>query len=183
MFILYIVIIPKKSIIINIETPTKKVKQIKKIKKNKKMLDSIKKIWYNKTIENKKPNNKKKGGRCNMEKMTNVKALEFAIENGDFPTEVVEKLTKMRDAYANKSGNRKPTTKQVENEALKADILAILGEDGQTATQIYETIAATGKYADLSLARVTAALTQMYAKGEGTIDRIVEKRKPYFKAR
>jgi hypothetical protein len=26
------------------------------------MLDSIKKIWYNKTIENKKPNNKKERG-------------------------------------------------------------------------------------------------------------------------
>lgn len=118
-----------------------------------------------------------------MEKMTNVKALEFAIENGDFPAEVVEKLVKMRDTYANKSGNRKPTARQKENIDLKADILAVLDADGQTATQVFEAIANTGKYEEISLSRVTAALTQMYAKGEGIIDRFVEKRKAYFRTK
>lgn len=116
-----------------------------------------------------------------MEKMTNVKAIAYAIENGNFPAEVVEKLEKIKASYENKSGNRKPTKTQVENEKVKADILNVLTDEGQTATQICEAI--KGDYEEMSLAKVTALLTQLYDKGNGVIDRYTEKRKAYFRAK
>ena len=38
-----------------------------------------------------------------MEKMTNAKALTYAIENGNFPAEVTEKLAKMLEQVQKKS--------------------------------------------------------------------------------
>ena len=45
-----------------------------------------------------------------MTKLTNVKAIEFVIANcTDLPTEVVEKLEKMKASFEKKaSGERKP---------------------------------------------------------------------------
>ena len=50
------------------------------------------------------------------EKMTNRKALTYALENCDLPTDVAEKFTAMIAALDKKStAERKPTAKQGEN--------------------------------------------------------------------
>ena len=117
-----------------------------------------------------------------MEKITNVKALEYVIDNaGDFPTEIVEKLIKIKEGFEKKaSGNRKPTARQEENEKLKADIVDFI-EGSANAVTASEVLAAfTDKYAELSLPRITAALTAL--NKANLIDRFVDKKKAYFKA-
>ena len=118
-----------------------------------------------------------------MDKMTNVKALEaviaYAEANADaFPTEVVEKITAIRDTYAKKGTNRKPTARQEENVALKDTILAILteAEAPLTATQVLDKVAETVE--GLTLPRVTAQLTAL--KEAGIVTRYVDKKKALF---
>lgn len=117
-----------------------------------------------------------------MEKITNVKALEYVIDNGgDFPTEIMEKLIKIKEGFEKKaSGNRKPTARQEENVRLQADIKAFIeSEDGAvTASEVLAVFA--DKYAELSLPRISAQLTAL--KEAGKIDRYMDKKKAYFKA-
>ena len=70
------------------------------------------------------------------EKMTNAKALMFVKDNYDLPSDVAEKIDKMIVSYANKSANRKPTAKQVENDGLKDIILAVVTDEGATVSDI-----------------------------------------------
>ena len=93
----------------------------------------------------------------NADKMTNVKALAFAIENGvDFPTDVVEKLKAIKASYEKKSVNKKPTANQVENEALKDKIVEALAENGnKTATEVMDMVGLK------SCAKATSLLTAL----------------------
>lgn len=113
-----------------------------------------------------------------MEKMTNVKALAYVLENTDLPTEVAEKVAKIKETFENKSGNRKPTARQEANAALKADIKAFVeANEGVSATEVLEAVKDT--YPDANLPRVTAQLTAL-AKAEEII-RYTEKKKAFFK--
>lgn len=113
-----------------------------------------------------------------MEKMTNVKALAYVLENTTLPTEVVEKIEKIKASFENKSGNRKPTARQEENVTLKADIKAfVTANDGVSATEVLEAV--KDNYKDLTLPRVTAQLTALDKEKE--IVRYTEKKKAFFK--
>lgn len=114
-------------------------------------------------------------------KMTNAMALEIAIdvmkENNQYD-EVVEKLQKMLIQTNKKSSaNKKPTATQVENEELKVKILAHLETvEKQTVSEMMKAIP---ELAELTNQRVTSLVTSLYK--DGKVDRIVEKRKAYFK--
>lgn len=111
-----------------------------------------------------------------MEKMTNVKALAFAIENGNFPTEVVEKLTAIKTSYENKASNKKPTANQKENETIKAQIVEFLANGGTyTATEVMKGIGLE------SIQKVSALLSQL-TKAE-VIVKTVDKKKALFSAK
>lgn len=119
-----------------------------------------------------------------MKKMTNVKALEavlaYAEANEDaFTAEVVEKVAAIRDTYAKKDTNRKPTARQEENVTLKAKIVEVLAdaEGGLTATQVLNAIA--NEFEGLTLPRVTAQLTALDKAKE--ITRFVDGKKALFK--
>lgn len=63
----------------------------------------------------------------NTDKMTNIKALTFILDNVDgLPDEVTEKLIKMRESYEKKSTSRKPTAAQVANVELSERVLDFL---------------------------------------------------------
>lgn len=68
--------------------------------------------------------------------MTYVEALEIAIATVD--SEVAEKLTALKAQVAKKRTSSKPTKTQVENEAIKEQILAVLAdcEEGVTVKEI-----------------------------------------------
>lgn len=111
-----------------------------------------------------------------MEKMTNVKALAYAIENGNFPTEVVDKLTSIKTSFENKSANKKPTANQKENEVFKTTILEVL-ESGKalTVTEIQKADETLGA---LSNQRVSAILRQLV--DAQAVVKTVDKKKSYF---
>jgi len=111
--------------------------------------------------------------------MTNKEALNYAIANID-NEEVVAKLTKMVEALDRKAENRKPTEKQIQNEAFKAQIIEYLtGLDGEgkTVTEIQMAIP------DLNPAQVPNQRASAIIRGlveAGTLRKYVEKRKSYF---
>jgi hypothetical protein len=114
------------------------------------------------------------------EKMTNRKALTFALENCNLPAEVAEKFTAMIAALDKKSGaERKPTAKQTENEGVRAALVEFISEnmsgDGFTCGDLIKVCPAVeGK----SNQYVSAILRQAVNAGElskGTV-----KRRTYF---
>ena len=112
-----------------------------------------------------------------MEKMTNVKALEFVLANCELNTEIKEKLEKMKAQFEKKNGaERRPTANQQENAELKFAILDGM-EVGKkyTITDLMKSIV---EIADLSNQRVSALVRQL--KDEGKVVRTEEKRKAYF---
>lgn len=112
-----------------------------------------------------------------MEKMTYVKALNIAIECGALPTEVVEKLTALRDAQEKRThAVHKPTANQVANDGFKGDILAHM-ESGKGYT-ITELIQVVPTLSEVSNQRVSAIVRQMVA--DGLVTREEVKRKAYF---
>lgn len=110
-----------------------------------------------------------------MKKMTYVEALNFAIEALD-NEEVVDRLTALRDATIKRnSADRKPTKTQAENEAIKADILAVLADGvARTVTEVMAEVPAL-----TSNQKASALMTQL--KEGGLVTRELIKRKAYFK--
>lgn len=112
-----------------------------------------------------------------MEKMTNVKAINYVLANAELPTDVKEKLEKMREQFVKKnSAERKPTATQTENAGLKVAILNAMVE-GQAYT-ITDLMKSVPELADLSNQRVSAIVRQLKDEGEVTREEI--KRKAYF---
>jgi hypothetical protein len=112
-----------------------------------------------------------------MEKMTNVKALAYVLANADLPTEVAEKLTKMKEQFEKKnSAEKKPTAQQVANMAIQTAILEGM-ESGRlyTITELIKEIPACN---DLTNQRVSAIIRSMLGI---SVERVEEKRKAYFR--
>lgn len=116
-----------------------------------------------------------------MEKVTNVKALEYVVENfgAEMPTEVAEKVRKILESYKTKSANRKPTKAQEENVTIKATILDVLKNAGKPLT-IAEIQAGDETLAGLTNQKVSALLTQLGEKGTGEVVKTMDKKKAYF---
>ena len=112
-----------------------------------------------------------------MEKITNVKALEYVMDNCELPADVKEKLGKMKDQFVKKnSAERKPTATQSENANLKVAILG--GMATGKAYTITDLMKCIPELSDLSNQRVSAIVRQL--KDEGSVTREEIKRKAYF---
>jgi predicted Fe-Mo cluster-binding NifX family protein len=112
-----------------------------------------------------------------MEKMTNVKALNFVLSNCDLTAEVREKIEKMKVQFEKKnSAEKKPTATQIANEGIKSVILETIGDKSVTITELQKL---NVELAELSNQKISALLKQMVA--EGTIIREEIKRKAFFK--
>lgn len=112
-----------------------------------------------------------------MEKMTNVKALDYVLANATLPTDVKEKLETMKAQFVKKNfADRKPTATQTENAGLKVAIINAM-EVGKAYT-ITDLMKCVPELADLSNQRVSAIVRQL--KDEGTVVREEIKRKAYF---
>ena len=114
----------------------------------------------------------------NAEKMTYVTALTAAIENGNLPTEVVEKLTALRTQQMKRNtAEKKPTKVQEANVGIKQVILTAL--EGQEAKTVSEIQTLTPELGELSNQKVASLVRQLVE--EGKLIRLEEKRKAYFK--
>lgn len=114
-----------------------------------------------------------------MTKWTYVEAVRFAINAlpEDAPQEVVDKLEALREQLAKRkgSGSNKPTKAQRENVGVKANIVEFLN---QTCGLYSATDVATA--VGISCQKASALLGQL--KDEGSVERIVEGKRVYFKA-
>ena len=111
-----------------------------------------------------------------MEKITNVKALAYVLENCDLSTEYREKIEKMKAQFEKKnSAEKKPTATQVANEGIKSVILETLGVKSMTITEMQK---ANSELAELSNQKLSALLKQMTESG--SVKREEIKRKAYF---
>ena len=112
-----------------------------------------------------------------MEKITNVKALAYVLENCELPKEYAEKVEKMKAQFEKKnSAEKKPTATQIANEGIKNVILETLGEKSMTITEMQK---ANSELAELSNQKISALLKQMTENGSVVREEI--KRKAYFK--
>lgn len=112
------------------------------------------------------------------EKLTYVAALTYAIENGNLPAEIAEKLIALRTQQEKRnSGEKKPTKVQEANIGLKQVILTAL--EGQSAKTVSEIQTLAPELADLSNQKVASLVRQLVE--EGKLVRIEEKRKAYFR--
>ena len=114
------------------------------------------------------------------EKMTNRKALTYAIDNCDLPADVREKFEAMIAALDKKAtAERKPTAKQTENEAVRAAVVEFINDnaegDGFTCSDLIKSCPAVeGK----SNQYVSAILRQAVLAGE--VSKGTVKRRTYF---
>lgn len=113
-------------------------------------------------------------------KMTNRKALTYAIENCDLPADVREKFEAMISALDRKATTeRKPTAKQTANADVRASIVEFINEnsegDGFTCSDLLKVCPAVeGK----SNQYVSAILRQAVQAGE--VSKGTVKRRTYF---
>ena len=93
--------------------------------------------------------------------MTYSQALENAITKVD--AETAEKLTALKAQIEKKrtSGSSKPTKTQLENEAIKENILTVLSDEGQTVSEILPQLDETLSSKPLTNQRVSALLRQL----------------------
>jgi len=112
-----------------------------------------------------------------MEKITYIAALNYAIETlTDAPTEIVEKLTALRDQTAKRnSAERKPTKAQQANEELKEVVLETLGLEPMTVTEV---MAQDERLSALSNQKVSALVNALVRDGKAL--KVMDGRKSTF---
>ena len=112
-----------------------------------------------------------------MEKITNVKALAYVLENCDLTDEVREKVEKMKAQFEKKnSAEKKPTANQVANKGIQDAILEGM-EVGKLYT-ITDMIKEIPACADLTNQKVSALIRPLI---NVSIERVEDKRKAYFR--
>ena len=117
----------------------------------------------------------------NKEKMTNKKALQFAIQAiGDTNPEVSEKLQKMIDQLDKKNAApRKKTAQQIKNEEIKVEIANFLAENEGTGFTVSDMLKEIPALEGDSNQHASALVRQLVL--DKTIERYSEKRRTYFR--
>ena len=116
------------------------------------------------------------------DKMTNKKALTYAIENCDLPIEVRDKFEKMIAQLDKKSGaERKPTARQTENAVIRAELIDYInenyveGSDGYTVTDLIKECPAVEGKSNQYVSALLRQAIQEVALSKGSV-----KRRTYF---
>lgn len=102
-----------------------------------------------------------------------MEKYNFTEEERAFIEHEIELLDKK------KSGERKPTATQIANEGLKEIIMEVLNSTEEMLT-VTDIIKSHADLAELSNQKVSSLMTQL--KDAGKVEKVVEKRKSYFKA-
>ena len=111
-----------------------------------------------------------------MEKITNVKALAYVLDNCTLTEEVKAKIEKMKAQFEKKnSAEKKPTATQIANEGIKNVILETIGSGSFTISELQKL---NFELAELSNQKISALLKQMTESG--SVKREEIKRKAYF---
>lgn len=118
-----------------------------------------------------------------VDKMTNRKALTFAIEAiGDSNPEATAKLQKMIEQIDKKNASpKKLTAQQEKNETLKEVIVEFLAEKKPNGYTVSDLIKEIPEFEGDSNQHVSALTSQLVK--DGKIERYTEKRRTYFRAK
>ena len=113
------------------------------------------------------------------EKMTNKVALSYVLMNYELPADVAEKIEGMLIQLEKRSSaERKPSARQIENESLKGKIVETM-----ETNRLYSVGEMLKEFvffpADMTPQRLSAIMTQLVSANK--VERLVEKRKVYFK--
>lgn len=112
-----------------------------------------------------------------MEKMTNVKALNYVLANCELTDEVREKVEKMKVQFEKKnSSEKKPTANQIANQAIVEGMLSEM-EEGKlyTITDMMKELPSCEGQSNQKLSALIRPLIGV------SIERVEEKRKAYFR--
>ena len=113
------------------------------------------------------------------ERFTQLLALPQVKEN----KELVDFINHELELLTNKnSGEKKPTAQQVANEATKKIIADLLTENHNRLFSISEMQKESAELGELTNQRISALLKQMVEATDPIVEKIVDKRKTYFKA-
>ena len=115
------------------------------------------------------------------DKMTNRKALTYAIDNlTDAPAEVIAKLTNMVEQLDKKNASpKKLTAQQVKNEELKEVIVDFLADNADTGFTVSDLLKAIAELEGDSNQHVSALMRQLIEAGK--VVKYSEKRRTYFR--
>lgn len=115
------------------------------------------------------------------DKMTNRKALTYAIDNlTDAPAEVIAKLTKMIEQLDKKNASpKKLTAQQVKNEELKEVIVDFLANNADTGFTVSDLLKAVPELEGDSNQHVSALMRQLIEARK--VEKYSEKRRTYFR--
>ena len=116
--------------------------------------------------------NKKMTKRDYFNALLNIAEVKANGEMVKFIEHELELLAKKNSA------EKKPTAVQIANEGIKSVILETLAENGKMMT-ISEMQKVNAELGEMSNQRISALVRQLLA--DGTVERIEEKRKAYFK--
>jgi hypothetical protein len=109
-----------------------------------------------------------------------IKALKG--EETDVSTDYLVSFVEGRiDVLSRKSGSRKPTKVQAENELAKAKIAEVLTSEGQTVTDIIGKVDFSEFSFNASSQKISALLKQM-VENDHTAVKVVDKKKSLFAA-
>jgi tryptophan 2,3-dioxygenase len=114
-------------------------------------------------------------------KMTYVDALTFAIENGNLPAEVVNKLDALRTQQVKRNtAEKKPTAKQVANLSLADKFYEAIAkaEKPVTVSELIEMVDSEENFSNQKASSIVKKPVDA-----GRVERIVDKRKAYFKVK
>ena len=109
----------------------------------------------------------------NKTNVTYLTAVRYAVENGNFPVEIAEKLSALGDALEKRAhALRKPTTKQKQAAEARDGIPGMM-EPGKryTATEIGKLFGQSSQWASPKLNALVNA---------GVLVKTIDKRKTYF---
>lgn len=113
-----------------------------------------------------------------MEKITYKTAVAFCLENTpEMPAEIRERMEALLESLNKKSSSKKMTPKQEENERMKNEIAAFMGEH-DIAFTISDLIKIIPGYRDLSVNKVSSLVRALVK--DGRANRFERKSKAYF---
>ena len=97
---------------------------------------------------------------------------EVVADNADMVAFIDHEI----ELLSKKSGSKKPTKTQIENEGIKNTILTILTENGMTASEV---LASSDEFEGMSNQKISALLNQLVKEGKAIKD--TDSKKSVFK--
>ena len=93
-----------------------------------------------------------------MNKLTNKTALSYVLSNCEIPADIREKLEKILESFEKKSGDRKPTERQIQNLTFRETVLSVVDTTPRTVSEIQKL---DPTLADLSNQRMSPIINSM----------------------